>query len=87
MRSGDDRQVCHRLPQRLTLVRRAIIGMYFPPISWPMTGIGKRIGMVEEVFAQRLITREGDLSAVEEKKHDFMCLCVCTIVQCWEGQT
>jgi hypothetical protein len=50
-------------------------------------GIGKRIGMVEEVFAQRLITREGDLSAVEEKKHDFMCLCVCTIVQCWEGQT
>jgi hypothetical protein len=37
VRSGDDRQVCHRLLQRLALARRAIIGMYFPPIPWPMT--------------------------------------------------
>ncbi len=37
MRSGDDRQVCHRLLQRLALARRAIIGIYFPPIPWPMT--------------------------------------------------
>jgi len=38
MRLGDDRQVCHRLLQRLALVRRAIIGIYFPPIQCPMTG-------------------------------------------------
>jgi len=37
MRSGDDRQVCHRLLQCLALARRAIIGMSFPPIPWPMT--------------------------------------------------
>ncbi len=37
VRSGDDRQVCHRLLQRLALARRAIIGIYFPPIPWPMT--------------------------------------------------
>ena len=36
VRSGDDRQVCHRLLQRLALARRAIIGIYFPPIPWPM---------------------------------------------------
>ena len=39
MRSGDDRQVCHRLLQRLALARRAIIGICFPPIPWPMTVI------------------------------------------------
>ena len=38
VRSGDDRQVCHRLLQCLALARRAIIGIYFPPIPWPMTG-------------------------------------------------
>ncbi len=37
MRSGDDRQVCHRLLQRLALARRTIIRIYFPPIPWPMT--------------------------------------------------
>ena len=37
VRSGDDRQVCHRLLQRLALARRAITGMSFPPIPWPMT--------------------------------------------------
>jgi len=37
VRSGDDRQVCHRLLQRLALARRAIIRIYFPPIPWPMT--------------------------------------------------
>ena len=37
MISGDDRQVCHRLLQRLALARRAMIGKYFPPILWPMT--------------------------------------------------
>jgi len=37
VRSGDDRQVCLRLLQRLALARRAIIGIYFPPIPWPMT--------------------------------------------------
>ena len=37
VRSGDDRCVCHRLLQRLALARRAIIGIYFPPIPWPMT--------------------------------------------------
>jgi len=37
MRLGDDRQVCHCLLQRLALARRAIIGIYFPPIPWPMT--------------------------------------------------
>jgi len=37
VRSGDDRQVCHRLLQRLALARRAIIGIDFPPIPWPMT--------------------------------------------------
>ncbi len=37
VRSGDDRQVCHRLLQRLALARRAIIGIYFSPIPWPMT--------------------------------------------------
>jgi len=36
VRSGDDRQVCRWL-QRLALARRAIIGIYFPPIPWPMT--------------------------------------------------
>ena len=43
MKSGDDRQVCHRLLQRLALVRRGIIGIYFPPIPWPMTTIGHAI--------------------------------------------
>jgi len=38
VRSGDDRQVRHRLLQRLALARRAIIGICFPPIPWPMTG-------------------------------------------------
>ena len=42
MRSGDDRQVCHHLLQRLTLVRRAIIKTYFPPISWPMTHLRQK---------------------------------------------
>ncbi len=37
VRSGDDRQVCLRLLQRLASARRAIIGIYFPPIPWPMT--------------------------------------------------
>ena len=37
MRSGDDRQVCHCLLQHLALARRAIIGISFPPIPWPMT--------------------------------------------------
>jgi len=37
VRSGDDRQVCHRLLQHLALARCAIIGIYFPPIPWPMT--------------------------------------------------
>jgi hypothetical protein len=38
VRSGDDRQVCHRLFQRLALARRAILaGICFPPIPWPMT--------------------------------------------------
>ena len=34
---SDDRLVCHHLLQRLALARRALIGMYFPPIPWPMT--------------------------------------------------
>jgi len=46
VRSGDDRQVCHRLLQRLALARRAIIGIYFPPIPWPMTRIGPADAMV-----------------------------------------
>ena len=50
-------------------------------------GVGKRIGTVEEVFSQRLITGEGNLSTADKKYHDLMCLCVCTIVQCREGQT
>ena len=29
----------------------------------------------------------GQFVRSERKKHDFMCLCVCTIVQCREGQT
>jgi len=37
VRSGDDRQVCLHLLQRLASARRAIIGIYFPPIPWPMT--------------------------------------------------
>ena len=39
MRSGDDRQVCHRLLQRsCILASRAIIsGKLIPPIPWPMT--------------------------------------------------
>ena len=37
VRSGDDGQVCLRLLQRLASARRAIIGIYFPPIPWPMT--------------------------------------------------
>jgi hypothetical protein len=37
VRLGDDRQVCHRLLQRLALARRAIVGICFPPIPWPMT--------------------------------------------------
>ncbi len=37
VRSGDDRQVCLRLLQRLASARRAIIEIYFPPIPWPMT--------------------------------------------------
>ena len=36
-RSGDDRQARHRLLQHLALARRAIIGIFFPPITWPMT--------------------------------------------------
>ena len=36
-RSGDDRQARHRLLQRLALARRAIIGISFPTIPWPMT--------------------------------------------------
>ena len=39
VRSGDDRQVCLRLLQRLASARRAIIGIYFPPIPWPMTSL------------------------------------------------
>jgi hypothetical protein len=37
VRSGDDRQVCHRLLQRLALARHAIIRISFPTIPWPMT--------------------------------------------------
>ena len=37
VKSGDDRQVCHRLLQRLALARRAIIRMSFPTIPLPMT--------------------------------------------------
>ena len=37
VRSGDDRQVCHRLLQRLALAGRAIIWVYFPVKPWPMT--------------------------------------------------
>jgi hypothetical protein len=33
----DDRQVRHRLLQRLALTRRAIIGISFLTIPWPMT--------------------------------------------------
>ena len=40
VRSGDDRQVCLRLLQRLASARRAIIGIYFLPIPWPMTTSG-----------------------------------------------
>ena len=36
-RSGDGRQAHHRLLQCLALARRAIIGISFPPIPWPMT--------------------------------------------------
>ncbi len=40
IRSGDDRQVCHRLLQHLALARRAILaGITIPPIPWPMTAI------------------------------------------------
>ena len=39
VRSGDDRQVRHRLLQRLALARHAILaGITIPPIPWPMTG-------------------------------------------------
>ena len=41
--SDDDRQARHRLLQRLALVRHAIIRLAFPPIPWPMTGIGKSV--------------------------------------------
>ena len=38
VRSGDDRQVRHRLLQRLALARRAILArITIPPIPWPMT--------------------------------------------------
>ncbi len=37
VRSGDDRQARHCLLQRLALARRALIGISFPPIPWPMT--------------------------------------------------
>ncbi len=39
VRSGDDGHVCLRLLQRLASARRAIIGIYFPPIPWPMTSM------------------------------------------------
>ena len=39
VRSGDDRQVRHRLLQRLALARRAIIRISFPTIPWPMTNV------------------------------------------------
>ena len=39
VRLGDDRQVCLRLLQPLASARRAIIGVYFPPIPWPMTEV------------------------------------------------
>jgi len=42
VRSGDDRQVCLRLLQRHASARRAIIGIYFPPIPWPMASGGGR---------------------------------------------
>ena len=38
VRSGVVRRVCHRLLQRLAPARRAIIGISFPTIPWPMTG-------------------------------------------------
>ena len=47
VRSGDVRRVCHRLLQRLALARRAIIGISFPTIPWPMTG-SKYDGLPEE---------------------------------------
>ncbi len=37
VRSGDDRQARHCLLQRLALARRAIVGISFPTIPWPMT--------------------------------------------------
>ncbi len=37
VRSGDDRQARHRLLQHLSLARRTIIGISFPPVPWPMT--------------------------------------------------
>ena len=43
VRSDDDRQVCLRLLQRLASARRAIIGIYFPPIPWPMTSASKKL--------------------------------------------
>ena len=52
-RSGDDRQVCHRLLQRLALARRAIIGMSFPMIPWPMTPPCSCCSMLIWVCSQR----------------------------------
>jgi len=50
VRSGDDRQVCHRLLQRLALARRAIIGIYFLPIPWPMTPHSNQIARDSSAF-------------------------------------
>ncbi len=53
VRSGDDRQVCHRLLQRLASARRAIIGIYFPPIPWPMTLAPTNEAISREIYAEK----------------------------------
>jgi hypothetical protein len=58
VRSGDDRQVCHRLLQRLALARRAIIKIYFPPIPWPMTLTSNTDSIIKAFFTSLLTTAD-----------------------------
>ena len=60
--SGDVRRVCHRLLQRLASARRAIIGISFPTIPWPMIVSGGPIssaGIDAELCNEEGVVGEG----------------------------
>jgi len=73
VRSGDDRQVCHRLLQRLALATRAITGIYFPSIPWPMTVWYQKITYFVLRQRRNRKSREGEIKfGIHSKSHLYL---------------